>query len=745
MKAKKILSMIVSMFILATIVAVPAVAATGYAITPSGAAVAKYGSTYELTIKVTSPDNVYGAGCFVAYDTAIFTPVTENITGCAALNPNMVESVTVNGKTAIKINSSNDAATYNGETVWATIPFTVADGTDNVDTSFELIYSNNDADMNGKITWLDKDFNEIAFTDITFGQLNIKAVLTHTAPTITGVEVTSPAVVGTELTATTVGFSDSWGLPDASTFAWVIDGKTVSTSNKYTPVIADINKTITVTATPTVEEQEGMDAGTNVGEAKSTTAKVVIPADYAPTVAVEIGENDEVLAAMPVEPVVTYDETYKAVTEYAVEYTYYVVPATLIAEDAENKLTAAIAAVEAATEGVVTLDSNVYSADNKDDYAVVKAEATYTIGGEVHATKPVAYAAALIKGEPPVLDEIANGEKLAGKKLYTSTTVTVTEKDVKFISNAVGDDDSIAYTYAWYVSAAKGEYTEEDAIDASAIMSEAGNKISLSKQNKIASVEGKYLTLVVTATDALGISAETTIAFDQIKKAASSGGSGTTGGASLVTKPEADDPATEDPDYVADNNVDGDPTDGKETTAATFTDVDKEVYAWGYDYLDKLAKAGVVKGMTATTYEPESMTTYAQFTALVVRVLGLEAEEAATEKVAKDHWSYAEVSVADKLGLLADVAFNADKAITREDMAVIAYKALKANGVELTAGEAVEYSDASSISEYAVESIDALSKAGILNGMGDGTFAPKGTTTRMQTAKVIGMIAELVD
>ena len=56
----------------------------------------------------------------------------------------------------------------------------------------------------------------------------------------------------------------------------------------------------------------------------------------------------------------------------------------------------------------------------------------------------------------------------------------------------------------------------------------------------------------------------------------------------------------------------------------------------------------------------------------------------------------------------------------------------------------VTFTDESEISDYAKEAVSYLASAGIINGMGDGTFAPAGTVTRAQAAKVVYGLLNLV-
>ena len=47
------------------------------------------------------------------------------------------------------------------------------------------------------------------------------------------------------------------------------------------------------------------------------------------------------------------------------------------------------------------------------------------------------------------------------------------------------------------------------------------------------------------------------------------------------------------------------------------------------------------------------------------------------------------------------------------------------------------FADNDEISDYAREAVSALAGSGIIDGVGDNTFAPNQTATRAQTAKLI--------
>lgn len=96
--------------------------------------------------------------------------------------------------------------------------------------------------------------------------------------------------------------------------------------------------------------------------------------------------------------------------------------------------------------------------------------------------------------------------------------------------------------------------------------------------------------------------------------------------------------------------------------------------------------------------------------------------------------------------------FNGDTAITREEMALIAMNCLsyamknaeKPIEFEPFPNEVESFTDAADFNAEYMNSIDAAVSYGIVKGMGDGTFAPKATSTRAQAAAIINRLANCV-
>ena len=80
---------------------------------------------------------------------------------------------------------------------------------------------------------------------------------------------------------------------------------------------------------------------------------------------------------------------------------------------------------------------------------------------------------------------------------------------------------------------------------------------------------------------------------------------------------------------------------------------------------------------------------------------------------------------------------NSGSTNVREDMAVMLMRALDYKEIELEEGTSKSFSDEAQISEYAKESVEKLSAAGVISGMTETEFQPKGYLTRAQAAKII--------
>lgn len=183
-------------------------------------------------------------------------------------------------------------------------------------------------------------------------------------------------------------------------------------------------------------------------------------------------------------------------------------------------------------------------------------------------------------------------------------------------------------------------------------------------------------------------------------------------------------------------------TDGGISRKAQFKDL--ATVPWAQDAITKLYEAGVIEGRTAEVFDPNSLVTRAEFLTMLTKAVGVYNQNATTDKfsdVRPGAWYMSYIASAVAAGIVQgyeDGTFRPDQNITRQEMAVMVYRAAKVTGIQLTAIRAQDvFTDDGQIADWAKEAVYEMQKAGIINGMGDGTFAPLQNATRAQAAVMI--------
>ncbi len=171
-------------------------------------------------------------------------------------------------------------------------------------------------------------------------------------------------------------------------------------------------------------------------------------------------------------------------------------------------------------------------------------------------------------------------------------------------------------------------------------------------------------------------------------------------------------------------------------TGYFFQDIEKH---WARNELYQLSHIDIMKGYDDKTMKPERTITREEYVAMLVRAAGISTSGTASQHysdVTSQKWSYASISAAKNAGLLtifSGASFYPEKTITREEMAVITEKAL--TGIPAS-GTGLSFKDIASNYKYR-DSIGKISALGIINGLPDGSFNPKGNATRAQAAAII--------
>ncbi len=164
-------------------------------------------------------------------------------------------------------------------------------------------------------------------------------------------------------------------------------------------------------------------------------------------------------------------------------------------------------------------------------------------------------------------------------------------------------------------------------------------------------------------------------------------------------------------------------------------------YEWAEDAILTLYDEGVVNGTSATTFEPARTVMREEFVKMLCAAFGLGTLGGRTvfEDVVPGEWYEGYIKKAAETGIVTGMSetwFGVGDQITRQDMAVILYRALNQKGKVIESVDGY-FADAGEIAEYAQTAVWALSGIGIVNGVGNDTFAPRANATRAEAAVMI--------
>lgn len=164
---------------------------------------------------------------------------------------------------------------------------------------------------------------------------------------------------------------------------------------------------------------------------------------------------------------------------------------------------------------------------------------------------------------------------------------------------------------------------------------------------------------------------------------------------------------------------------------------------WASGAITQLACAGIVNGFPDGAFAPNGPVTRAQFTKMLVLALGLHpvAGTRPFADVPAGAWFAPDVTAAKQAGILQGLTpttFGPNLEVTREEMAVMVARALALKTTTAT----LEFSDASQIAAWALPGVKATVAAGLMQGFPDGRFAPGSNATRAQAAEVIASLLQ---
>ena len=187
---------------------------------------------------------------------------------------------------------------------------------------------------------------------------------------------------------------------------------------------------------------------------------------------------------------------------------------------------------------------------------------------------------------------------------------------------------------------------------------------------------------------------------------------------------------------------------GYKNPAPAFTDIHNH---WAADNILFAASRGLLSGTSDTTFSPNTGMTRGMFVTALGRLAGINPDSYKTGKftdVKADAYYAPYVNWAAQNGIVEGVTattFAPDTNINREQMAVIMANYAKKLGYDLPKPlQAVTFADNAQISSWAKNAVRTMQQAGILSGKNGNKFDPKGTATRAEVATVLRRFVEIV-
>ncbi|WP_295580414.1 S-layer homology domain-containing protein [uncultured Oscillibacter sp.] len=187
--------------------------------------------------------------------------------------------------------------------------------------------------------------------------------------------------------------------------------------------------------------------------------------------------------------------------------------------------------------------------------------------------------------------------------------------------------------------------------------------------------------------------------------------------------------------------LDGDAKLRVETRAGLFTDMDGH---WAAESADFTGARELFQGTAPQIFTPERSMTRAMFATVLHRLDGTpDAGAVPFTDVEAGSWCAGGVAWAAENGIASGTGgglFRGDRAITRQELAVMLWNYAQYDGLDVDPGEntnMLSFTDIDRAGEWAMPALQWACGAGILQGGADGTLNPIGTATRAQVAAIL--------
>ena len=202
------------------------------------------------------------------------------------------------------------------------------------------------------------------------------------------------------------------------------------------------------------------------------------------------------------------------------------------------------------------------------------------------------------------------------------------------------------------------------------------------------------------------------------------------------------------PAFAASNDLQVSPAQVAAVSQETLTFSDVPTTDWAYPYIMSCVQKGAIAGTTTPvngigTFNPGGKVTLSQFITVLTRLIAADKIDTSLSGSGV-HWAMPNYSAAIDIGLIYAYEYSSSKAdlekqLTREEMAVLLSRAAEINGepLEILPGIENNINDLDKVSSDKVTAVKQAYSSGLLFGVNNDNFDPKGTMTRAQMATVV--------
>ncbi len=169
--------------------------------------------------------------------------------------------------------------------------------------------------------------------------------------------------------------------------------------------------------------------------------------------------------------------------------------------------------------------------------------------------------------------------------------------------------------------------------------------------------------------------------------------------------------------FYVDDDYDSDTITFTTADDSGFTDISDSKYK---SEIESLCSRSIINGKSASSYDPYSNVTRAEFAAIITKALGLSRGSNSFSDVSESDWFYDCVSAAYSSGIIngiSDTEFAPHKTITREEAAVMCARALKPPYMDTSEKNTLltRFTDYLSLSNWAVDETAYCIKKNIID------------------------------